>query len=154
MKRILLVLLAFSSSKNISLVICYQVAVLLSCQFIREDVTLFLGWLQDHALVVRLQHIVHCVERAEWPVSRAFSAYAAGEDELGETPVSTPRSISDNSEVITINTDASQARHATLAAHLAHHTPQSVKKKRHIAIDVETERGQFYLRNYRVEFLF
>lgn len=105
---------------------------------------------QDHALQVRLQHIVHCVEHKEWPVGRNFSAYSGGSVSTGLgllgddhdtpdatcTPTSTPRSVSEGSEVITITTD-----HSRQAAH----SSQSMKRKRHIAIDVETERGTVFL---------
>lgn len=82
--------------------------------------------MQDHALQVRLQHIVHCVEHREWPVSRVFSAYA-GQEEAQDSHVA-PRTPAEGSEVITITTDTRPHQ-------------QPAKRKRHIAIDVETERG-------------
>lgn len=99
-------------------------------------------WPKDHALQVRLQHIVHCVEHKEWPVSRMFSAYSGGsmsstqegDQDNVDTPTSTPRSLSEGSEVITITTDHSSRQ--------ANQPPS--KRKRHIAIDVETERGNCY----------
>lgn len=104
--------------------------------------------LQDHVLEVRLQHIVHAVEHKEWPVPRNFSAYnttsimlgTSGELDLSchDTPdatpkrdTSTPMSVSEGSEVITITTDHGTPR-----------LPPTKKRKRHIAIDVETERGK------------
>jgi hypothetical protein len=102
---------------------------------------------QDHVLEVRLQHIAHAFEHKEWPVPRNFSIYntsimmgTSGELDLSchDTPdatpkreTSTPMSVSEGSEVITITTD-----------HGAPRIPQTKKRKRHIAIDVETERGQ------------
>lgn len=99
---------------------------------------------------VRLQHIVHAVEHKEWPVGRNFSAYSGGSVSTGVgttetdhdtpeatcTPTSTPRSLSEGSEVITITTDHSSRQPV--------HTPHTMKRKRHIAIDVETERGNLY----------
>lgn len=98
----------------------------------------------------RLQHIVHVVEHKEWPVPRNFSsnsglANAGGSGELDlschDTPdvtpkreTSTPMSISEGSEVITITTDHGSSR-----------IPTSKKRKRHIAIDVETERGKNFI---------
>lgn len=104
---------------------------------------------KDHALQVRLQHIVHAVEHKEWPVGRNFSAYSGGSVSTGVgttetdhdtpeatcTPTSTPRSLSEGSEVITITTDHSSRQQV--------HTPHTLKRKRHIAIDVETERGNY-----------
>lgn len=129
---------------------------------------------QEHALQVRLQHIVTCVEKGEWPASRNFSAYtstgtgvSAGELEFtpsgGEhTPkreTSTPRS--ETSEVITITTadlppsiphprgSIDKTLISALTAHTASsHSPSSnassLKRKRHIAIDVETERAKLH----------
>jgi len=95
-----------------------------------------------------LQHIVHAVEHKEWPVSRNFSVYNTSSIMLGTsgeldlschgtpdaTPkrdTSTPMSLSEGSEVITITTDHGVPR-----------LPPTKKRKRHIAIDVETERGK------------
>ncbi|XP_026680321.1 uncharacterized protein LOC103510659 [Diaphorina citri] len=131
-------------------------------------------WPKEHALQVRLQHIVTCVEKGEWPASRNFSAYtstgtgvSAGELEFtpsgGEhTPkreTSTPRS--ETSEVITITTadlppsiphprgSIDKTLISALTAHTASsHSPSSnassLKRKRHIAIDVETERAKLH----------
>ncbi|GAB0094499.1 chromodomain-helicase-DNA-binding protein 7 isoform X1 [Sergentomyia squamirostris] len=32
-------------------------------------------WFRDFALEKRISHIIHCVERSEWPVGRSYSAY-------------------------------------------------------------------------------
>lgn len=74
-------------------------------------------------------HIVHAIEHKEWPVSVNFTA---GE----EVELPTEK---DNSEVITITTD-----HGNLSRALAaqNNFAAAKKRKRHIAIDVETERGK------------
>lgn len=63
-------------------------------------------------------------------MSRVFSAYA-GQEEAPDTHVAgavAPRTPVEGSEVITITTDTRPHQ-------------QPAKRKRHIAIDVETERG-------------
>uniref|UniRef100_A0A0A9YRD7 Chromodomain-helicase-DNA-binding protein 6 n=1 Tax=Lygus hesperus TaxID=30085 RepID=A0A0A9YRD7_LYGHE len=88
-------------------------------------------WPKEHALQVRLQHIVHVVEHKEWPASRNFTAYA---DEQPTTMEEYMRSsYNEPSEVITITTD-----HGPKANTFAQ------KRKRHIAIDVETERAKLH----------
>lgn len=73
-------------------------------------------------------HIVHAIEHKEWPVSVNFTA---GDE----------ADISSNdkecSEVITITTDHGVSRNTATGNNI----PISKKRKRHIAIDVETERG-------------
>lgn len=114
--------------------------------------------------MIRLQHIIECVETGEWPVSRTFSAYSvpAGSsidiDRDSSTPKrdsSTPCSLPDGSEMITITTDhtagirnnsssvpLNQSIYNTNSSLSITPTVQTgVKRKRHIAIDVETERG-------------
>lgn len=85
--------------------------------------------MQEHALQVRLQHIVHAVEHKEWPVGRNFTAYA--EEQPMQVEDYMRQTYNEPSEVITITTD---------------HGPKvntfAQKRKRHIAIDVETERGK------------
>lgn len=103
-------------------------------------------WPRDHAILVRLQHIIHAVEYKEWPVSSNFSAYstanltghsldldisARNTPEVSKRDSSTPMSMSEGSEVITITTDLASKHHAK-------------KKKHHIAIDVETERAKLH----------
>ncbi|PSN41757.1 hypothetical protein C0J52_08864 [Blattella germanica] len=107
-------------------------------------------WPKDHILEIRLQHIVYAVEHKEWPVPRNFSVCNTGSIMMGtsgeldlschDTPdatpkrdTSTPMSVSEGSEVITITTD-----------HGAPRIPQTKKRKRHIAIDVETERAKLH----------
>lgn len=76
-------------------------------------------------------HIVHAVEHKEWPVSTNFTA--------GDEADYLHSNEKDNSEIITITTDhglsrALNAANASISA--------AKKRKRHIAIDVETERGK------------
>ena len=112
--------------------------------------------LQEHAIEARLMHIVHAIEHKEWPVAINFTA---GD----EIEILTPQqSEKDNSEVITITTDHGVSRAlaagnsgnnnntnsmaatvaAATAAAAASAVAASKKRKRHIAIDVETERGE------------
>ena len=101
------------------------------------------NWPKEYALQVRLQHIVHAVEHNEWPVSKTFTAYVAGigpeyDMNIHEIPNRTPKRESstpmsnEGSEIITITTD--------------HGAPKSIlnknRPKKHIAIDVETERAK------------
>lgn len=104
-------------------------------------------WPRDHAVLVRLQHIIHAVEYKEWPAPSNFSAYSAPnlsissldfDNSARNTPEgtlkrdsSTPLSLPEGSEVITITTDHTPKHHVK-------------KKKHHIAIDVETERAKLH----------
>lgn len=74
-------------------------------------------------------HIVHAIEHKEWPVSINFSA--GDESDI-------PSNEKECSEVITITTDHGISRNTTPGNNMS----QSKKRKRHIAIDVETERGK------------
>lgn len=79
-------------------------------------------------------HIVHAIEHKEWPVSVNFSA---GEE------LDIPQNEKECSEVITITTDHGVSRSMVSGNNMS----ASKKRKRHIAIDVETERGNFDLRH-------
>lgn len=74
-------------------------------------------------------HIVHAIEHKEWPVSINFSA---GEE------LDIAQNEKDCSEVITITTDHGVSRSMASGNNIS----ASKKRKRHIAIDVETERGE------------
>lgn len=74
-------------------------------------------------------HIVHAIEHKEWPVSVNFSA--------GEELEMIASNEKDCSEVITITTDHGMSRSVSSGNNIS----ASKKRKRHIAIDVETERG-------------
>lgn len=76
-----------------------------------------------------MEHIVHCVEHKEWPVSKNFTAYSEDQNQHVDDIL---RGYGEPSEVITITTDHGGSK--------GHALPSS-KRKRHIAIDVETERG-------------
>ncbi|XP_031342134.1 chromodomain-helicase-DNA-binding protein 7 isoform X2 [Photinus pyralis] len=100
-------------------------------------------WPREYAIQVRLQHIVYAIETKEWPASKSFSAYANGIGGEFDIPIheipndppkretSTPLSLGD-SEIITITTDN------------LHRNSLHKKRKRHIAIDVETERAKLH----------
>lgn len=87
-------------------------------------------WPKEHAIEARLRHIVHAVEQREWPVTINFTA---GD----ETETSAEK---DNSEVITITTDHGISRSLAAVNNIA----AAKKRKRHIAIDVETERAKLH----------
>lgn len=76
-------------------------------------------------------HIVHAIEHKEWPVSVNFSA--------GEELEVAQQNEKECSEVITITTDHGVSRSIASGNNIS----ASKKRKRHIAIDVETERGNF-----------
>uniref|UniRef100_A0A0C9QNG6 Chd7_2 protein n=1 Tax=Fopius arisanus TaxID=64838 RepID=A0A0C9QNG6_9HYME len=88
-------------------------------------------WPKEHAVEARLMHIVHAIEHKEWPVAMNFTA---GDE------VEILSADKDNSEVITITTDHGVSR--ALAA--TTNNLSSKKRKRHIAIDVETERAKLH----------
>ncbi|XP_025832998.1 chromodomain-helicase-DNA-binding protein 7 isoform X3 [Agrilus planipennis] len=103
-------------------------------------------WPREYALQVRLQHIIYAIETKEWPASKTFSAYANGIGPEFDVPIhevpnepppkretSTPMSSVGDSEIITITTDSLNRNNAN-----------SKKRKRHIAIDVETERAKLH----------
>lgn len=77
-------------------------------------------------------HIVHAIEHKEWPVSVNFTA---GEE------LELTQNEKDCSEVITITTDHGVSRSIASGNNIS----ASKKRKRHIAIDVETERGNLSL---------
>jgi chromodomain-helicase-DNA-binding protein 7 len=97
-------------------------------------------WPKEYAIQVRLQHIIYAIETKEWPATKSFSAYATGIGNEFDIPVhelpndppkrdsSTPMSLGDP-DVISINTERSNL---------------NKKRKRHIAIDVETERAKLH----------
>lgn len=100
-------------------------------------------WPKEYAIQVRLQHLIYAIETKEWPASKSFSAYASGIGNEFDIPIhelpndppkrdsSTPMSLGE-SEIITITTDNMGRGTA------------SKKRKRHIAIDVETERAKLH----------
>lgn len=100
-------------------------------------------WPKEYAIQVRLIHIIYAFESKEWPVSKTFSAYASGigseydipihelpSDPVSKRETSTPMSVGD-SELISITTDS-------------YNRSINKKRKRHIAIDVETERAKLH----------
>lgn len=99
-------------------------------------------WPKEYAIQVRLQHIIYAIETKEWPASKSFSAYANGIGNEFDIPIhelpndppkresSTPMSVVGDSELITITTDSMNRANSMK------------KRRRHIAIDVETERAK------------
>lgn len=90
---------------------------------------------------------MECVETGEWPVSKKFSAYAQNPSVCGmgvEDPeiTVTKRDVGvslDHGNLNDVHNEHSNMKNNNVTAHS---TP-NLKRKRHIAIDVETERGMF-----------
>lgn len=97
-------------------------------------------WPKEYAIQVRLQHIIYAVETKEWPATKNFSAYATGIGNEFDIPVhelpndppkrdsSTPMSLND----------------PDMMASMSERSHFNKKRKRHIAIDVETERAKLH----------
>lgn len=90
---------------------------------------------------------MECVETGEWPVSKKFSAYAQNPNICGigieESEITvTKRDIGvshDNINISDIHNEHSNLKANNVMAH----SNSNLKRKRHIAIDVETERGVY-----------
>lgn len=138
------------------------------------DTTMVVKWFRDFALEKRIGHIVYCIDNNEWPVGKSYSAYTGclGIDldaPLYETikriiPVDdNRRSAASTPDIITITTDKNITQQITEAAALrssalstqalnqsmaavaaANSSGRGKGKKRHIAIDVETERAKLH----------
>lgn len=138
------------------------------------DSSMVVKWFRDFALEKRVSHIIYCVENGVWPVGKSYSAYSGclGIDldlPLYETVKrlntvdDTKRSTSSTPDIITITTDHHQmGGKSSLSNQLASSlsaqlhqgltaTPVSGSggrgkkaQKRHIAIDVETERAKLH----------
>lgn len=97
-------------------------------------------WPKEYAIQVRLQHIIYAVETKEWPATKSFSAYATGignefdiaiheiPNEPPKRETSTPMSLGEP-DLSSISSDKYGL---------------NKKRKRHIAIDVETERAKLH----------
>lgn len=125
------------------------------------DTSMIIKWFRDFALEKRVSHIIYCVEKGVWPVGKSYSAYSGclGIDldlPLWETVKRLSnegkRSNSGTPDVITITTDHQLAK-SSLSAVLQSQLHQSISamsskgkkgQKRHIAIDVETERAKLH----------
>lgn len=130
-------------------------------------------WFKNYALERRIAHIVHCVEVGQWPVGLKYTAYSSGSHAADfDTPLhelviqwNLPDRRSETPDVITITTDQGMPKHlqAQLASSpisamaaaaaaglsgvgnpLAGLSNSSKKRKRHIAIDVETDRAKLH----------
>lgn len=95
-------------------------------------------WPKEYAIQVRLQHIIYAIETKEWPATKSFSAYATGignefDIPIHELPNDPPKR--DSSTPMSLGDDmVSISERSTL----------NKKRKRHIAIDVETERAKLH----------
>lgn len=127
------------------------------------DTSMIVKWFRDFALEKRISHIIYCVEKGVWPVGKSYSAYSGcmGIDldlPLYETVKrlnlhDDKRSSSSTPDIITITTDHHQLGKSSLSA-LQSQLHQSMSamtsgkgrkgQKRHIAIDVETERAKLH----------
>lgn len=127
------------------------------------DTSMVVKWFRDFALEKRISHIIYCVEKGVWPVGKSYSAYSGcmGIDldlPLYETvkrinTLDDKRSSSSTPDIITITTDHHQMGKSSLSAALQSQLHQSMNamaskgkkgQKRHIAIDVETERAKLH----------
>lgn len=127
------------------------------------DTSMVVKWFRDFALEKRISHIIYCVEKGAWPVGKSYSAYSGclGIDldlPLYETvkrinTLDDKRSNSGTPDIITITTDHHQLGKSGLSAALQSQLHQSMNamaakgkkgQKRHIAIDVETERAKLH----------
>lgn len=127
------------------------------------DTSMVVKWFRDFALEKRISHIIYCVEKGVWPVGKSYSAYSGclGIDldlPLYETVKringgDDKRSSSSTPDIITITTDHHQLGKSSLSAALQSQLHQSMSamtskgkkgQKRHIAIDVETERAKLH----------
>lgn len=121
------------------------------------DTTMVVKWFREFALEKRVSHIIYCVEKGVWPVGKSYSAYSGclGIDldlPLYETVKrlnADKRSSSSTPDVITITTDHHQLSKSVLSSQLQAQMQSMSDKskkgqKRHIAIDVETERAKLH----------
>ena len=138
------------------------------------DSSMVVKWFRDFALEKRVSHIIYCVENGVWPVGKSYSAYSGclGIDldlPLYETVKrlntvdDSKRSTSSTPDIITITTDHHQmggksSMSNQLASSLSAQLHQGLTatpvsssggrgkkaQKRHIAIDVETERAKLH----------
>ncbi|KAJ6650069.1 hypothetical protein Bhyg_05312, partial [Pseudolycoriella hygida] len=129
---------------------------------VKAEYVVKIRWFRDFALEKRISHIIFCVERRGWPVGKSYSAYTGcqGMDldiPLYETVKHLPTSLSQvarhaaTPDVITITTDQglskqlqNQINATTINPLQAVAAATSKKRKRHIAIDVETERAKLH----------
>lgn len=126
------------------------------------DTSMVVKWFRDFALEKRISHIIYCVEKGTWPVGKSYSAYSGclGIDldlPLYETVKringsDDKRSSSNTPDIITITTDHQLGGKSSLSALQSqlHQSMSALAKqskkgqKRHIAIDVETERAKLH----------
>lgn len=122
------------------------------------DTSMIVKWFREFALEKRISHIIYCVEKGVWPVGKSYSAYSGclGIDldlPLYETVKrlnADKRSSSSTPDIITITTDHQHGK-SSLASQmqaqlqsLSELSKGKKGQKRHIAIDVETERAKLH----------
>lgn len=117
-------------------------------------------WPKEHAIEARLMHIVHAIEHKEWPVSINFTAGDEIEIEKEQSEIITittdhgiPRPIATGLHTnlnsnITISNVSNNMPPTSIGNNISitsvssnNNSSASKKRKRHIAIDVETDRG-------------
>lgn len=128
-------------------------------------------WFRDFALEQRVSHIVYCIEHAEWPVNKTYSAYAGCQGinldvPLHETVKHMPGTIdligrrSSTPDILAISgaEPSCGKKMQTTSLPMQSPSPQLPKmqlptmpssggkkrKRQHIAIDVETERAKLH----------
>lgn len=145
-----------------------QLAALLQKTRVKFENPTKIRWFRDFALEKRISHIVHCIEHSEWPVNKSYSAYAGCQGinldvPLHETVKHMPPTIDlvgrSTPDLISISGDLSSVKKLQPAPVLPIPSPNTQqypklqmptiptggkKRKRHIAIDVETERAKLH----------
>lgn len=145
-----------------------QLAQLLQQTRMKFENPVKIRWFRDFALEKRVSHIVHCIEHSEWPVNKSYSAYAGCQGinldvPLHETVKHMPPTIDlvgrSTPDLMSISGDLTSAKKMPSATVLPIPSPNTKytnmqmpgiptsggkKRKRHIAIDVETERAKLH----------
>lgn len=97
-------------------------------------------WPKEYAIQVRLQHIIYAVETKEWPATKSFSAYATGIGNEFDIPI---HEIPNEPPKRETSTPMSMGE-PDLSSMSSDKYGLNKKRKRHIAIDVETERAKLH----------
>lgn len=108
-------------------------------------------WPKEYAIQVRLQHIIFAVETKEWPVTKSFSAYATGigneiDIPLHELPNDPQPVKRDSSTPMSLGGTSgdSDIMISGISSVMDRSLLNKKRTKRHIAIDVETERAKLH----------
>jgi chromodomain-helicase-DNA-binding protein 7 len=122
------------------------------------DTSMIVKWFREFALEKRISHIIYCVEKGNWPVGKSYSAYSGCMGINLDLPLyetvkrlnADKRSSSSTPDIITITTDHHQRQNyaSQMQSPLQSISEMTAKgkkaQKRHIAIDVETERAKLH----------